>query len=478
MDADKSDFERRLRARIDNHRAEYAESHEQIFGHRPPALEPPPDLSGLPLDEALLAYEGWATRRTLTAWNSYFEAQDRARAEPELTPEAWKELDGRPQKKLEWVDRLMDLAFDLQCNLPHLRPAHPIRYCESLESYAAPLAQHLAWPQDRCNAVAEQVKAGASNVPLLSEPAYDLHGVGTFVNGWLLCRQRRQPHPQKLLDDDTAWAAHVLGRVAAVRWGRGFLRTYTTLGQEICRAGMAHTPLCVALGLPVSEAAQMMQRAFFLCRAGWSEWIGRFMEADMRHRLRVPVGKGIPGEKESGWEGFARLGKVAWEHLAPTVPGVDLVHSILNFAVQSIKTPRLTSAVWTLCADWAYGHYQQAPASPQPACEQRLRNFLGRVLVSDLEEQVGIANLPYALLIAGHVHYGLSEVTLSDLLARMKDLRDTSGTPDGRLVMLTMLDPSPAYSPQQLAIQAEHKLHLASPEAIRRSASAGKRGQP
>ena len=67
-DQSKTDFEERLKARIDRHRAGYADAHERIFGHRPDRVEPPPDLSGLSPEEALPAYEAWARRRTLAGW--------------------------------------------------------------------------------------------------------------------------------------------------------------------------------------------------------------------------------------------------------------------------------------------------------------------------------------------------------------------------------------------------------------------------
>jgi hypothetical protein len=55
IDNQPNDFERRPQARLDQHRAAYADTHEQVFGYRPSAAEPPPDLGGLSLEEALVA---------------------------------------------------------------------------------------------------------------------------------------------------------------------------------------------------------------------------------------------------------------------------------------------------------------------------------------------------------------------------------------------------------------------------------------
>lgn len=455
-----ADFERRLQAQADRHRADYAKTYEQIFGQPPPADEPQPDLTGLPLDQALAAYEAWANRRTAANWAYFGQQRDQQRPEPDLGPDLVAYWAGQPEKLLGLADRLMDCAFDLDRWLPKLRLAHPIRYCTSPEEYAAPLVKHLGWPQDQCDAALRRVAAGATGVPLVGELAYDLHGVGTFVNGWLLGRQRSMS-PVVALDGDLAFLARSLGQVAAIRWGNGFLLTYTRLGQEICRAGLGHTSPCRALGLPVSDQARLMQRAFFLCRAGWSSWLRRFVEAYARRRLAGKL------EPKSGWDTTVEMVELTLEHVVPSVPGVSLVKSALEFVYQSAKTLGLALKFWDLCADWVYDWSQKETASPKPVLEQESHNWVGKALVRHLESRLGTYSLPYALLIAGEVDYGLPDVAPSDLLSKLRGMRTS---PDGRLVLLTMLESNPAYDPLEVAAQAEHRLQLDVPEALRRPA--------
>ena len=463
-DHSKTDFEERLKARIDRHRTEYADAHERIFGHRPDRVEPPPDLSRLPPEEALTAYEAWARRRTFVGWEEFLRARQAERPEPQLGPALLDELAGQPGRQLALVDRLVHHAFDLDRRLPDLRPAHPIRYCTSLEEFARPLEQHLHWPADQRDSAIRRVLAGARDVPLIAEPAYDLHGVGTFVNGWLLAGSKQGANPYNVLDGDRTFLAKVLGQIAAVRWGRGFLRTYSALGQEICQAGLAHAPLQKALGQQLDEQAHAVQRAFFLSRAGWSEWVGAFIEAQAQQLL---LGR---RQERSNWHMLSELGGLAWEHVVPSIPGMDLVQGILNFFLQSAKTLGLTLRFWGESAAWISRHSDEARSTPKPAAHQQFRNWFGRMLIQDLERRVGTYNLPYALLIAENVRYGLPEVIMPDLIASMQDMRQN---PDGRLVLLTMLEPSAAYDPQELAILAEHELQLAAPEVIRRPPGVG-----
>ncbi len=455
---DRTDFERRMQARIERRRTEYAAVHEELFGERPQPVAPPPDLSGLPVDQALTAYEAWAEQRTLDTWSEFFQERERERPEPTLATELVDHLAGQPGKQLGLVDKLVNRAFDLDLRLPEIEPAHPLYYCTDLEEYAHPLTKHLGWPRERREFVLQRVRDGATDVPLLSEPVYDLHGVGTFVNGWLLGRQRGIS-PYAALDGDRAFLAKTLGQVAAARWGRGFLRTYTALGQEMVAARLGHAPLRMAVGLPVPDEFRVVKRAFFLCRAGWSEWVQRFVHLRAHRLLEVHSREG------DRWDTLSELGELAWEHVVPNLPGMQLAQGLLNFFLQSAKTLGLTLAFWDKGVNGVRRHYEGQEARPLPCCEQKLRNAVGRILIEDLERRVGTYNLPYALLIAGHVRYGLPGASMPELLGHVREMREN---PDGRLVLLTMLEPSTAYDPHRLAVVAEHQLELESPEAIRR----------
>jgi hypothetical protein len=464
MDSDdsaKTDFERRIQACIDQRRAGYAETHQQIFGRPPEGVGPPPDVSGLSFEDTLAAYEAWAQQRTQAAWAEFFVVRDQQRPAAGLDLAAWVALNGRPRKKLAWVDRFMIHAFDLDHWLPEVGQLPPIHYCTSLEAYVAPLVKHLGLSAAQREDSLRQVAEGAADVPILGEPAYHLPGAGTYINGALLTR-RLQASADTLLDGNRAWAARILGQVAAVRWGRGFLDAYTTLGQELGQAGLDTLPLKAALGLAGGEEGRRAQEVQFLSRAGWSEWVGRFVEAAVSRVLQPPWEEQKAMVEGSVVATVAALGELAWKQLGSLVPGAQLIGDVLRFVMQAVTTQATMLALGSLCDDWGRWHYRRETA--EPAARQGPRNYAGRALVNSLQRQVGTFNVPYAMLIAGNVR--LQHITEVDG-GGATSLEVMKASPDGRLIMLTTLPSSPAYDPQRMAIEADDRLRLKAPEAIR-----------
>jgi hypothetical protein len=286
-------------------------------------------------------------------------------------------------------------------------------------------------------------------------------GVGTLVNR----EHYVQGRVRQVDGSDPQLLAHVIGEVAAERWGWGFLLEYTALGQAAGQAGvwpaLRARRLGVAVPTPEGELAAAVEEAWQLLAAGWLDWVWQFVMFKARH----PVGTQLfERPRPARWMELAvrlvdlfPLNVVPWGVTVRVRNVFELVKFL--FLEESELVPRTLNAVIVGTQTFCTAHDRQVAEAISLSFSQ----LVGRLYFAKLESRVGILAVPHAVRIAAHVPGGVSPAQTGEAY-RAACAADPRANPDTRLAVLSKIDPRVKYDPKAMSIAAWERFKLDGPQ--------------
>ncbi|MBN1954426.1 MAG: hypothetical protein JW900_05170 [Anaerolineae bacterium] len=479
-----SDFERRLRERIDRHKDERAQASQELFGQEPEGLAAPPDLSGLPFDEAVAAYDDWVERR-VRAWRGEAQLEPPAPPAPEPLPapppqerEPGRRGRVQPIHQLEDMDRLMVDSFAIDEFMPRaVTGLPPLVACETLDEFAAPLGDFLPgyrrrlFPRwlDQVRQNRGQVRPGNP----LSYLALQLPWRASYVNGWQLMAAPQAGLQAALQDRQLLRRA--VQALAAERWGHGFIERYAAWGYDIHTLGLDGPCLIQRLELPPPDDPRMAQmgalaEGALLTTTGWSLWVGEYLA----QRARPATG---PGPQQQPrrlrlsqlWDALRRLFRVVpletWAQILGTpFPGID---QLVQGVSETLNWLLMNTDMDGRMINWSVRRAQRMATALEAQGREvagiSLRESLARLLISSVEANLGVMPIPYAVLMAANLDFDADWD--AGEIRRWLD-GDARQNVDARLVMLTRLDRSVKHNVSSLVSAAVHTLGLQPPEEL------------
>jgi hypothetical protein len=448
-----SQFDERLRRRIEQFREKRAKTSRGLLGESPTLPERVPDFSGMPIHEAAAAYDSWMTARIRK------HCGETTPERPTLSAEDREQPVDREMSRvssLDRLDRVMEDDFGLRRFLPDSAPRTATTLCTTRQEFLEPICDYLGTSRgvaDRWLETVEREQAADQASPL-TRTAVHITGQGCLVNGWKLARRHDLSSPSEALKDEAAFreAARSIGEE---KWGCGFITRYTAYGAEKLQRGLCRWDLAARLGVEIhgdSKSRQLAERlrsVSCLTEEGWSSWVGEYLawRSD-------PVG--------------AELGVRTGFRLAQLVDGIEHVVGIVPWELvsgllEAIRWIFLQTEIGPSLIHESTRRLQKLYAGDDPRiC--RLRSQIARMLMGKLEARLGVLPLPYAMILAGNVTYDLTKSSAGRIAERAR--RYPRQNLDSRVAMLSFLDPMVKYDVSTTVSAAWHEFELEPPSTL------------
>ncbi len=403
-------------------------------------------------------------------------ADDRVRAFDELIAKQFAEddkplqtavdargatLKGRGELSLRYdmpsATRFFLRHFRIPQRYPHIDFNPPATFCETLEDFirARLQGQHLS-PEikqielERLKAEAEKAaqRNGGGTLGVY------LSGLGSFINGWLFNYGKAGP-PRELLRTP-AEQPRILSTTIHEMLGHGFLAEYSALGAEKKAFGVQDweyaqqfqfRALDTAAEQNLRRKLNLMWNASRYLEEGWSVWVANALTPALLGPPRAPR-----YTLTQTWEAVERFPitprskatfrSILTELFLEPLPG-DLA--------AWLPTIRILQNI-AMDYDFAAG-LGQPPAY-----------VLGSLMVNRLEARLGLANVPYALLIAANLTYDIANLSWGDMFSLFWN--NPRFNADWRLAALSALDVPAPVTLESLANAAKSQLNLAIPAEL------------
>ena len=457
------EFRRKLEAQRVRHRQQQAETRQEVFGQDAADLWSPrpslPDLSQMPVTEALAAYEAWAEQAIVQERQQFIDSRLQTMQADPVMATAIPLAQQSPLVQLTQIDNLVEQLFDLHRVFPHIRPQTDIFVCQSTAEFLRPLTRIGL-------STAEQIRLSQqSDAPILKRIAYYLPDEGCYVNGPLLLQQAQTATvAEALAHTDTFY--QVVTAVTQQMYGWGFLLDYTLAGQERKRLNLWPDELAHHLGLtqpasPYQAQSQVVHYYGSLASAGWCRWITAAV-------LQMAQRKQLGGWQQTQftWQKFGKLLK----RLATDV-GEQPISEFFVPIFNAVQDTFMTSQTGLTMLHKQLNKSRQWAAENEVRLQQRwgwsAQAWLQQTLLNSVEARVGSFCLPYALTVAGHVTYQIDQVTADKLTHDLAQVPQSSL--DTRLWMLSALEKQVKYNVTSMANGAWEKFHFESPPELKRA---------
>lgn len=419
-------------------------------------------------------------RRTETVARAAADADSAAsEPRPELPP-LWPgqpriALDGKPA--LKQLDRLFAAEFDLDRYFPdHQLGNYPTVYAETLEEFYQPYLDVMDASDSTKEAVMSRLKAQAEEEA--EEGRGGVFGIfwpgrGCYVNGWLFAhaataasKGERSISPREALSDP-----QILPRIMATtvheKQGHGFISEMTALGEEKQRLGVWRYDVArrfdlravdTPAGALLEQKEAVVYQSSQLLEEGWSTWIEDYMMA----RWATLNGRPEPEPRytlEQAWNLLSGLERDA-ENPATKAAVRDILTGLR--AVFLAEEPALEDIHRAVLV--FHRHDDTVDETFSYNVGRPFEYVVGYLLLRKMEARLGALCLPYAVIIAANVTYGLEEIAASDLQHLVA--RNSRVNADARLAQLSLLDLEQKGDVKELAGRAHEELNLAVPSSL------------
>jgi hypothetical protein len=452
-----SEFEDRLRRRIEEHREERAETGQELSGESTVHAQHSPDFSGMSMREAAEVYDRWVSAQIAA------HRGERVAPGPPPVDEVPVESDlSDPAEvsritSLDQLDRVMEDDFGLRRFLPGSESPAETIFCTTRREFLEPIRAYLgvssAVSQHWLETPEGEAGDRAESSPL-ARVAVHIPKQGCYVNGCELARRHELSNPSVVLDDEAAFreAARAIGEE---KWGYGFITGYTAYGREKLERGLGRWDLAARLGVEIEGdgaralQAEELRKVSCLTEEGWPLWVGEYLA------WRTDTsGEGLPVRT-----GF-RLAQLVdgIEHLIGIVPW-ELVSGLL----EAVRWIFLQTEIGPTLIHKSTRRLQKLYVRDDPrACQ--LRTHIAQTLVGKLEARLGVLPLPYAMIMAGNLTYDLRHSRPEQIAERAR--RYPRQNLDSRVAMLSFLDPMVKYDVSTMVSAAWHEFELEPPSAL------------
>lgn len=377
-------------------------------------------------------------------------------------------VDLRDAQDLRAIDGIFIGEFRIAQHLPTGPLNYPTIYCETLDEFFEPVIESLDLSTTARQAMLQEMKARAEEIAARTgggQFGMNIPGRGCYINGWLFA-YRRAENARKALQDPAIYP-RIVATVVHEKLGHGFLVEYTALGAEKKRCGLWRYDMAQRFNLRMTDTPAMallvrkqsvIHQASQLMEEGWSTWLEHYMIVRMFPAIPAqsrPPEYGLP-DLVSLLNKVSRLQDPVSEAAQAVRQSVQVL-----FAESDADAEAVHQAI--------LGIHRFAPSLDERVSAelgQPLAYVLGYLLLRKLEASVGTLAVPYALLIAGNVEFGLDKVAVSDLVQTL--VTDPRLNPDSRLALQTTLSLKRPGDLSELAGRAHEELSLAIPEALKR----------
>ena len=376
-------------------------------------------------------------------------------------------LDLSGSTPLRDLDAAFAEIFNLKAYYPTKALEYPTVYCESLEEFFTPIAEHLNLSSEARQAELGRMIAEARHTAQETKGGgilgYNLSGLGCYLNGWLFVYGHDLPlrgafeKPELLL--------RVLSTAAHEKLGHGFLSAYSALGKVKAELGITLHETARRFGVRPSDdpvdslrmsQAELLTMASQLLEEGWATWVETFLASNLMQ---------VGGHPRHSLEAiFQAIGNLPTEfHERENIQAALLGSLEALFSQVDVPLPLLHQAVMVIemLGSELDGYFG-------PALGQPLRYAVGELIMAQAGVNLGPVCVPYAALIAANISFDPQGISLTDLREMFANKPNLN--PDARLAALSRLQLAQVNDIAELARRTEADLSFSVPGEIKRGA--------
>ena len=366
---------------------------------------------------------------------------------------------------LRSMDDYFVRAFDLTRYFPVDALAYPTILCETLEEFCASrIANEVLSPQARQEKIMQtaayfrqRFDHGGGYIG-----GVNIDGQGCYINGWVYASMAKIGVDE--LENYPEVMVRILSTAAHEKLGHGFITAYSTKGQLESKLGLTKLRIASQFGLtpaddPESQLREKQRQVLFFASVfleeGWSTWIQHYFEARLNNakqpqeytiqqiehaikKMKIPEKNGMNAAdiKEHALAALAEL-----------------------FKDERSEPNNLFFAIRTLGDLDKYFYAEISSVLGQP-----LRYALGELLCRQCEQNLGIACVPYAILIAANITFDPEKISFSDLRSLLET--DPRLHPDARLAAISRIKLDNPGDIQEMTQKVNAQLSLSIPPEL------------
>lgn len=348
-------------------------------------------------------------------------------------------------------------VFDLHERLDRAAAFLPVVLCETLDEFILARLERYHLSEALRRAELTRLKAEDEALARAGGGTLGVYlsGRGSLLNGWYL-NYGQAGRPRDLLRAASPQMPVILRTAVHEALGHGFLAEFSALGREHQAAGIQDWEYARRYQTRAADTAEERLRlvklnlafgASTLLEEGWATWMADLWTPALLGRPRQPR-----YTLARVWEAAARFpGPARWRQAFYAA-----LHQLF------LQPPADREDLWwtvrflqAFALDWEF----------TLGLGQPLAYVLGSLLLDQLEAQVGLWQVPAAVLIAANVTLGLDRTSAADLETLLG--QSTTFNPDWRLAAFSTLPLPPPATLAAVRTAAEDKLSLAIPPELR-----------